>query len=128
MHARPVDTPRRMHHHSEGQKVGDCVSELMETGFRKPLKLRIKIEIELQKKILKVIYLLSKVSSLSHNHADSMILSLFIAIEWIQIQPHFSELEDFVPKVLSVKATDSLESPYYFLESPIQHSMEGPCG
>lgn len=100
----------------------------METDFRKPLKLGLEIEIELQKKILKVIYLLSKVSSLSHNHAESMILSLFIAIEWVQIQPYFSELEDFVPKLLSVKVTDSLQSPYIFLESPIQHFMKGPCG
>lgn len=57
-----------------------------------------------------------------------MILSLFIAIEWVQIQPYFSELEDFVPKLLSVKVTDSLQSPYIFLESPIQHFMKGPCG
>lgn len=110
VHAWPMNTPRRVHHHSEGRKVGDCVSELIETDVQKPLKLGLKIKIELQKKILKVIYLLSKVSSLSHNHAESIILSLFIAIKWVQIQPHFSELEDFVPKLLNVKETDPLES------------------
>ena len=127
VHVWPVNAPGRVHHHSEGQKVGDCVSELIKTDVRKPLKLGLKIKIELQKTILEVIYLLSKVSSLSHNHAESIILSLFIAIKWVQIQPHFSELEDFVPKLLGVKEIDSLESPYYFSESLIQHSMKGPC-
>ena len=80
--------------------MGDCVSELIETDVQKPLKLGLKIKIELQKKILKVIYLLSKVSSLSHNHAESIILSLF-KLMGLAASKNLSGHLGFIPHVVS---------------------------